>query len=1582
MKVKRTKKLLALLLTLVMVIGMLPMTALAASSFSVTVDGIQITPTYNGEKYANEYAINEDNANITVSGSTTNGRIIVNADNVAINLNNAAMLLNCCNGSPIEIAEGKTATLVFSGENKLTAYATGPGILVNQGATLVIKEVDSSGNNSLTANGAQKTDYWDNGDMSGDTSSGFAGIGGPNSSSAMTYTGTIKIESGTVNAYGYGYGAGIGGGDYSSGGTIEISGGKVTAINGGTDPNGWGSNTHKQASGIGASQGQHSGTITISGNAEVTAYGGSACAGIGGGQNNITIEESAKVTAYGGKNAAGIGGYNQNKGESTITISDSANVTAYGGAKASGLGQGSNNGALVKLTIGPSATVLAYSDGTKAAITGMPQTGSANIINMYMQNVTLGNTAIPLTLTSDTNETKTVILEGGYKGVGTTFPAGSYEVTAPTGQAGSSYHLVSYSGNSFKVVAADNETAYSGTRLMLMLVSDNGATIQLNPPNGTTVNSGSSELLVLDEENGTIIVPPGGIVNGVVWPAGGMLSKDGTESQTPQQAKYQTVKDGEWLIGSLDAAVRNVYDGGTVQLLEDVTLEETLVITKTMTITSAEEDSVKTITGTNGHGYLLCVADADKPTLTLKNIVVDGGSENAVTATRALIAVGGKYEGQQGGSTTGQGSVEIPVTVAKYQPGKLVLENCVLQNNNNTTENGAGGAVCLISGEVTMNEGTIIQNCKADQGGAVAMANAGTKESNTFTMNGGVMQNNQAVKTAEYGYGGGAVYMAKGNFTMNGGEIKNNATVLCGGAFYMEHGSASFTMTNGTISGNSAKYGGGIYANGNSIKLSGGSITGNTASQWGGAALIAPDSDLDISGSITIKDNTSGTSAIADNLYLDGYVHEGMHFPNVTISSKLTGDLGISTWLKPNSQDVPDDSLLIASGKDYTITNEDVNKLSSDHTGYVLELTDSKTVVMKVGYTVTFHANGHGTAPTAQKVSHGGKISKPDDLTADGWTFGGWYADEALTDEWDFATDTVTADITLYAKWNVEKYDVYVAGVQVTSENKDDVLNDGGSVKYDPATKTLTLTNATIENTSGSGIEAKGNITIHGVDTEAGGTNAITGSTHAIQTIGGDIKITGTLGDITGGSEGGITATVTTAGNNPSVGGNILVDKDAVIGDITSDWYALQADAGSITINGEIGDISGQIGITSEGDSDTIINGKVGNITGVEYGIFSYGKLTINEDAQVGNISGGVFGAIAMDKISIKSVIGTVKSNNSAAILGAKGIELGEKVAIKTPKNNKIDVASNGLYTVYNTEGTKATIAKTVEFAAVYTVSFDSKGGSDVASQAIVDGQTVVKPADPTRGGYTFTGWYSDESCTTSYDFANAVTADITLYAKWDLNTTPVVPGDTVRYIVEHYKADSTAEDGYTLADTEYPAGKIGAAVTATAKTYEGFTYNAAKSTASGTLKAITGETDIVTLKLYYDVTICTLTFDTNGGGKIDSIQKEYGTTVDLTGYTPSREGYEFSGWYSGKELNEKITSVHLTDDKTVYAGWTKKAVSPESDEKNPNTGSDTTSPQTGDNSNMWLWIALLFVSGGAVTTLIVYDKKKKKASR
>ena len=71
-----------------------------------------------------------------------------------------------------------------------------------------------------------------------------------------------------------------------------------------------------------------------------------------------------------------------------------------------------------------------------------------------------------------------------------------------------------------------------------------------------------------------------------------------------------------------------------------------------------------------------------------------------------------------------------------------------------------------------------------------------------------------------------------------------------------------------------------------------------------------------------------------------------------------------------------------------------------------------------------------------------------------------------------------------------------------------------------------------------------------------------------------------------------------------------------------------------------------------------------------------------------------------------------------------------------------------------------------------HRVKFDSQGGSSVDSQTPASGSTVTKPADPTREGYAFGGWYADAACTKAYDFATAVTSDMTLYAKWTKNAT------------------------------------------------------------------------------------------------------------------------------------------------------------------------------------------------------------------
>ena len=95
------------------------------------------------------------------------------------------------------------------------------------------------------------------------------------------------------------------------------------------------------------------------------------------------------------------------------------------------------------------------------------------------------------------------------------------------------------------------------------------------------------------------------------------------------------------------------------------------------------------------------------------------------------------------------------------------------------------------------------------------------------------------------------------------------------------------------------------------------------------------------------------------------------------------------------------------------------------------------------------------------------------------------------------------------------------------------------------------------------------------------------------------------------------------------------------------------------------------------------------------------------------------------------------------------------------------------------------------------------------------------------------------------------------------------------------------------------------------------------------------------------------LTFDTNGGSEIAPISRAANTTVDLSDYKPTREGYEFTGWYADEDLTEKITSIRLIRNTTVYAGW-------EEIKENPGTGFEN--PFTDVSENDWFFNDVKFV--------------------
>ena len=74
--------------------------------------------------------------------------------------------------------------------------------------------------------------------------------------------------------------------------------------------------------------------------------------------------------------------------------------------------------------------------------------------------------------------------------------------------------------------------------------------------------------------------------------------------------------------------------------------------------------------------------------------------------------------------------------------------------------------------------------------------------------------------------------------------------------------------------------------------------------------------------------------------------------------------------------------------------------------------------------------------------------------------------------------------------------------------------------------------------------------------------------------------------------------------------------------------------------------------------------------------------------------------------------------------------------------------------------------------------------------------------------------------------------------------------------------------------------------------------------------------------------TTYTLTFETNGGSAISKVTKNKGTNIDLAQYAPTKSGATFEGWYADKGLTQKITSVKLDANTTVYAKWTEAPVS------------------------------------------------------
>ncbi len=218
----------------------------------------------------------------------------------------------------------------------------------------------------------------------------------------------------------------------------------------------------------------------------------------------------------------------------------------------------------------------------------------------------------------------------------------------------------------------------------------------------------------------------------------------------------------------------------------------------------------------------------------------------------------------------------------------------------------------------------------------------------------------------------------------------------------------------------------------------------------------------------------------------------------------------------------------------------------------------------------------------------------------------------------------------------------------------------------------------------------------------------------------------------------------------------------------------------------------------------------------------------------------------------------------------------------------------------------------------LYSISFNSNGGSAVSTISEPYGTTITKPTDPTKEGYSFGGWFKDTTLMLPYTFSTMTDTSITLYAKWNINTY------TITFIHEGTPAGSqTAQFGTEI---EFPTN---AQIFKKGHKLDGWTLteNSSELYAGTTIPA-----SDITLHAVWSLEEYYIYFDVNPkrdtklqSSAISTIAKLYGETVEKPA-NPTAEGYEFDGWYTSSDYQYAFVFSTMPDyNSMAFAKWVIK---------------------------------------------------------
>mgnify|MGYP002524516152 CR=1 FL=1 len=882
------------------------------------------------------------------------------------------------------------------------------------------------------------------------------------------------------------------------------------------------------------------------------------------------------------------------------------------------------------------------------------------------------------------------------------------------------------------------------------------------------------------------------------------------------------------------------------------------------------------ISGNNGNNYggaIFRKFDANKPNTTGGTFNMYGGviKNNTAKNGGAFFSTTGGTVNLEGGTISGN---KATMNSKDAGGGAIYMRGCGTITISGSTEISGnsssldGGAILMGWGTITISGSARLTGNTASRWGGAICLRKDSNQQTTLNMTGGTLSGNKANSE------GGAVHVTDANCTFNlsGGKLTGN-TSGDGGAVYLNQEPSILNMTGGEISGNTATGSGGgvyIYRSGSVCDLSNGTISGNTAVGNGGGIYVNPSNNgqLKLGGAPVVTGNT--VAGKANNVYLPSG-------KTLTISAAMSSGASVGVTTANTSYPV---AFSNAYAADYTdcFTSDDANahvEYGDDQKLYLVSGPSTKE------YSVAVVTVGNGTASASPaSAPEGAEIT----LTA------------------------VPAGDSHFKNWQTEHPDV--------------VLN-GSSFVMPASNVTITaifeLHDFTAENAEAKYLKSGATCTEKAVYYKSC-------AACGLSSAGTASEATFEAGNVLGHDWGAWTSN----GNGTHTRVCKRDSSHAETDNCSGGTATCTARAVCVVCGGEYGELLPHHFTAEIAEAKYLKSGSTCTEKAVYYkscaacGLSSAGTA-FEATFEAGNVLGHDWGAWTSNGNDTHTRVCKRDSSHTETDSCSGGTATCTARAVCTVCGGEYGALLAHDFTAEIAEAKYLKSGATCTEKAVYYKSCAACGLSSAgtAFEATFEAGNVLGHDWGTwtsNGNDTHTRVCKRDSSHTETGSCSGGAATCTARAVCAVcggEYGALAPNNhtgTIYWIT----TETTHEGRYTCCEAvavpmePHAFGEWVVIYQATAKVWGIVEHTC----------TICGYQERVNVAPLDGAAAYALKFETNGGSRISDVYAPYDMKIDLSKYEPVKDGYRFTGWYLDRMLTEEVTSVRMTKNVTVYAGW------------------------------------------------------------